>query len=514
MMKAVRLAAVAAVALVVVVAAPAVAGTPAPGSPEYLQRDLQNMAEAYGRQTARDGQLSAGYLSALTTQAGPQFVADLARQAANPTRPALTLAAVLPGANLGNPYRAGWENTRGVRTPVSFTSRTGALLVGDVYSPRPGARDPYTGARLTAPYPTVVLEPGSVQGSGRMYEWLAQDLAERGYVVLLFDVQGEGRSETFPHQGPVADLPYCNPLAPPGMFERTGCPGVPFQQAAGFVTGLQDAITFALSTPAKPYPNTAAGSADVSPYNPVHSRVDHRPDHRSVTPGRTTRLAVVGHSMGAFAASYVQGVDSRVMAAVALDKLTSGTGVPGALGEVTGAANLPVTPVVPSLGLQSEYGFTVTPYTLLGGSSLAPQPILPTEAPDPRREQKTGFDGWRAAGVDTMVVVPRASTHLEYTDVALILPASRYGQALSSVYTQAWLGTYLRHDRSSRAAVTARSWTYLEPAADRRWTPVRLERDGLLSRYFCSGIDVRHGDRTVNPDLGGVGCVLGAPARP
>jgi hypothetical protein len=339
-----------------------------------------------------------------------------------------------------------------------------------------------------------------------MYEWLAQDLAERGYVVLLFDVQGEGRSETFPHQGPVADLPYCNPLAPPGMFERTGCPGVPFQQVSGFVTGLQDAVTFALSTPDAPYPNTAAGSAGVSAYNPRWHQVDHRPDRHSATPGRTTRLAVVGHSMGAFAASYVQGVDSRVMAAVALDKLTSGTGVPGVVGQLGGANALPVQPVVPSLGLQSEYGFTVTPYTLMGSSSLAPQPVPPTEAPDPRREQKTGFDAWREAGVDTMVVVPRASTHLEYTDIALALPASRYGQALSSVYVQGWLGTYLRHDSRSRAALTATSWTYLEPAGRGVWKPVHLERQGLLSRYFCSGVDIRRGGRAVSPDLAGVGC--------
>jgi dienelactone hydrolase len=506
-----RLAAVSLVGALVLTASPARAAEPAPGSAGYVARDAANMAEAYGRQTAPDGQLSPAYLAALTAHTAPRHVEDLVRQAANPTRPALTLATVLPGANAGNPLRHGWENSRGVRTPVSFTSRAGALLVGDVYSPLPGARDPYTGARLDGPYPTVVLEPGSAQGSGRMYEWLAQDLAERGYVVLLFDVQGEGRSETFPHQGPVADLPYCNPLAPPGMFERTGCPGVPFQQVSGFVTGLQDAITFALSTPDRPYPHEAAGSAGVSPYNPVWRLADHRPVARPVTPGRTTRLAVVGHSMGAYAASYVQGVDSRVMAAVALDKLASGALVPGATGRVLGDVGLPVTPVVPSLGLQSEYGFTVTPYTLSGASSIAPQPIPPTQAPDPRREQKTGFDGWRAAGVDTMVVVPRASTHLEYTDIALALPASRYGQALSSVYTQAWLGSYLGHDGRSRRALDATSWTYLEPRGDGVWAPIVLDRAARLSRYYCSGIDVRHGGRSVDPDLSGVGCYLGAP---
>jgi hypothetical protein len=288
---------------------------------------------------------------------------------------------------------------------------------------------------------------------------------------------------------------------------------VPFQQTAGFVTGLRDAITFALSTPSSPYPRTAAGSADVSPFNPLWRQVDHRPDPRSVTPGRTTRLAVVGHSMGAFAASYVQGIDSRVMAAVALDKLTSGTLVSGPSGRLMGSADLPVKPVVPSLGVQSEYGFTVTPYTLSGGNALAPQPIPPTQAPDPRREQRTGFDGWRQAGVDTMVVVPRSSTHLEYTDIALALPASRYGQALSSVYTQAWLGAYLKHDPAGSRALTATSWTYLEPRAGGAWAPVRLVREDLLSGYYCSGIDIHRAGRAFDPDLGGAGCVAVDPAR-
>ena len=60
--------------------------------------------------------------------------------------------------------------------------------------------DPYTGEELHAPFPGVVITEGSVQGSEGMYEWLAQDLAERGYVVLTYDVQGQGTSETFPHQ--------------------------------------------------------------------------------------------------------------------------------------------------------------------------------------------------------------------------------------------------------------------------------------------------------------------------
>src|SRR3954454_14056967 len=87
------------------------------------------------------------------------------------------------------------------------------------------------------------------------------------------------------------------------------------------------------------------------------------------------------------------------------------------------------------------------------GSSIQPQPGPPDQAPDPKREEAPGFDAWRKAKVDSMLIVPRASTHLEYTDIAYAMPASRYGQDLTSVYVQAWLDQYLKHEGSSAPAV-------------------------------------------------------------
>jgi hypothetical protein len=389
-------------------------------------------------------------------------------------------------------------------TPVSFTNRYGALVHGDVFAPLPGARDPYTGEVLTGPFPGVVLTTGSVQGSERMYWWLAQDLAERGYVVLTYDVQGQGRSETFPHQGPVADLPYCSLVAAPLAGEQTGCPGVPFQQTSNFVYGTQDAIDFFLSTPSAPYANPAAGTAAVDAFNPVWESFDRSPDPDTVTPGRTTRLAVIGHSLGALAVSYLQGVDDRIQTVVALDKLSTRAAVRD--GEEFDALG-PLTPVVPALGLQSEYGFTVAPYFANSGLFDASGVSSPTQAPDQGRELATGFDGWTAAGVDSMVIVPRASTHLEYTDIAYVLPASRWGQALSSVYTQAWLAKYLQHDPAADEALLASSFSYLEPDASGTWRPVTLDRDERLSFYFCSGYDIATtSGRTADEDITGVGC--------
>jgi hypothetical protein len=482
----------------------AAASAPAPGTPAYLARDTQNIADAYGRQTAPDGQLNPAYGLANAQVIGPAYESQLRAQAATPTRPALDPGMALPGWNAGNPYRAHWNGTRGHITPVSFTNRYGALLRGDVFTPLAGATDPYTGTKLTGPFPGVVLTTGSVQGSEHMYWWLAEDLAERGYVVLTYDVQGQGTSETFPHQGPVADLPYCDLAAPPAPGEKSPCPGVPFQQTSNFVYGTEDAIDFFLSTPSAPYPNPSAGSAPVNGYNPQWQLFDRSPDPTPATPGRTTRLAIAGHSLGALAVSYVQAVDPRVAAVVALDKLSTSSSVNGS-GEFTALG--PFRAVVPSIGVQSEYGFTVAPYWANSGLFDPTGVSSPTQAPDPYREEKTGYQGWKAAGVDTMVIVPRASTHLEYTDISYVLPASRYGQDVASHYAQAWLDKYVKHDPAADRALLATSFRYVEPTAT-GWHPVTLNRADRLSFYFCSGYDVTtaSGVRAVNDDIAGVGC--------
>ena len=101
-----------------------------------------------------------------------------------------------------------------------------------------------------------------------------------------------------------------------------------------------------------------------------------------------------------------------------------------------------------------------------------------------------------------MLVVPRASTHLDYTDIPLVLPASRWGQALTSVYVQRWLGHYLQH-RTGKRALLARSFRYLEPVGGGTWKPVTLRRDRLLSFYYCSAYAL---GSARNGDVTGVGC--------
>jgi hypothetical protein len=490
----------AAISMVLPASALAAAG-PKPGTPAYFQRDNQNIADAYGRITGPGGQLrNPNYIPALAAQGNEVGLTQLAQQAASPNHVALTPGNVFPGWNVGNPLRRGWAGRRGQRIAISYTNRYGALIRGHVWAPLPGAKDPYTGKRLHGPYPGVVITTGSVQGSEGMYEWLAEDLAERGYVVLTYDVQGQGTSETFPHENDkVNALPFCNPFAKPAAGEEFGCPGVPAQQASNFVYGTRDALSFFLSTPSKRYRNPHAdASSPVNSFNPLWRLFDRRKDKRTATPGRTTRVAIIGHSLGAFAVSYVQAIDKRVETVVALDKLA-------AKGQ-SGIANLPpYKPRIPALAVQSEYGFNVQPYWTSYGSSFTPQPGDPSKRPPPRRELATGFDAWRKAGKDVMTIVPRASTHLEYTDIAFALPASRYGQDLTSVYVQRWLDRYLRHKARKPAlhALLAKRFRYLEPVAVGKWKPVTLDPQKLLSFYFCSGYAIR--GRGAKTDLGGVG---------
>src|SRR5437588_9853437 len=57
---------------------------PAPGTPAYFQRDTQNVLNAYGRQSAPDGQLNPNYIAALPDNS-PAYLQEVAEQAANPT---------------------------------------------------------------------------------------------------------------------------------------------------------------------------------------------------------------------------------------------------------------------------------------------------------------------------------------------------------------------------------------------------------------------------------------------
>jgi hypothetical protein len=482
--------------LAVLPATASAAAGPQPGSPAYLQRDADNMAQAYGRQTAPDGQLGDPEYSLEFNQVvGVEEAQKLEAQAAYPGRPALTLGLLVPGAEVGNPYRwTGWDGVRGHLREVSYLNRYGALIRGRVFSPMEHGVDPDTGRALRGPYPGAVIVPGSIQGTRGMYDWAAEDLAERGYVVLDFDAQGEGTSQSLPSQ-----------CGNPSPGEQSQCGGFPFQQQANFEYGADDAVDFFWSTPAAPFAGsknvgaTAPGADGTDAFNPFWSLFDRTPDPEALTPGRPYRFAVIGHSLGATAASIVGNLDARVSAIVAWDKLCA------PCKSLTGVS---AVPTVPALAVQSEYFLNPEPYFVSAGPGGASAPD-PSKAPDPYREIRSGYQAYARAGVDSMLLVLRHSTHLEYTDIPYILPASRYGQAITSHYQSAWLDKYLKHDRTADARLALASLRVLEPKGKGVWgdTPA-LSRDDNLSLYYCSAWRYHDEDgalvETVAPT--GVGC--------
>jgi hypothetical protein len=506
-------------ALVASLLLPQVAGaavSPKPGSPAYIERDVENMDAAFGRSFAQLE--NPNYLSQFFLGATALWLNGLFTQVQNPTRPSLTLGTLLPGDAMGNPDRAHWAGTRGQEIPVTFTAADGAELAGDVFAPLPGAHDPYTGALLHGPYPGAVIITGSIQADRDDYAWVAEDLAERGYVTMIFDVQGQGGSETLPHDGPDPNLPSCGDLtAPKAPGQDDVCDGVPSEQDQNFIDSTEAAITFFLSTPSAPYANAGAGSLAVNPYNPLWALFDHSPDTQTVTPGRTTRLALIGHSSGAVIASYLQGVDPRIETVVALDKLTA---TPDAISDdqpETGSLPGPVVPKVPALALQAEYGFEPQPYFEASCSSFEPCPAAPggtvgvpnlDQAPNPNREEITGFNVWRKAGIDSMVIVPRASTHLIFSDSPPVLPASVDGMGIASYYVQAWLDKYLKHDPAANYALLSPTIRYIGPNASGQWVMQTFNRDDNLSFYFCSGyqFNLPGGKIFADPDITGDGC--------
>src|SRR3954454_7119126 len=74
----------------------------------------------------------------------------------------------------------------GIVTPVLFTARDGATLSGHVWATKSGP----------AQRPGIVITNGSVQANEQLYWYAAQALAKAGYVVLTWDPQGQGQSDT------------------------------------------------------------------------------------------------------------------------------------------------------------------------------------------------------------------------------------------------------------------------------------------------------------------------------
>jgi hypothetical protein len=87
-------------------------------------------------------------------------------------------------------------------------------------------------------------------------------------------------------------------------------------------------------------------------------------------------------------------------------------------------------------------------------SILAPKD--PSNPPDPDQHLKAAYSQLVAAGVDTMAIDTRASTHYEfgYQPFPASFQASRYGERVASYYTIAWFDRYLKDDPSAAGRLT------------------------------------------------------------
>lgn len=280
--------------------APSAAGAvdgPAPGSPQWVQRDLEN--QAYAMQRQQDMAANPSFGQVYWTEAIPEWFEGFGDQLQHPDQLAPTLSRVLPG-EAADPYRRHWAGARGLMQPIEYMNACGARIQGTVFAPKSTALDTVSGRPLSFPLPGVVITTGSIQGYEEMYWWAAQGLAEAGYIVMTYDVMGQGESSAS------GSVPGCN---------------------TGFDQGTVDALDWFLSDA-----------------NPMRAWIDD------------TRLGLAGHSAGAGA---VTAVGNRTE--LKLGGVTVANPVDAVVGWDN--ASLPATlePRVPTMGQAAEYFFNPTP---------------------------------------------------------------------------------------------------------------------------------------------------------
>jgi dienelactone hydrolase len=317
----------------------------------------------------------------------------------------------------------------GLKHPVLFTARDGATISGTVWATRAGP----------AKRPGIVLTTGSVQAPETLYWGLAATLAKHGYVVLTYDVQGQGRSDTL-GQGPDQQE------------------GVPAQAGQPFFDDTEDALDFLLSTPKDPFkPRPSCGNANNgvptdhsakqkrrvaagldAPYNPFWGKLDR------------SRIGIAGHSLGAGAVSYIGQLDPRVDAIVAWDNLSAPDSHPACPSH---SSRRPDSPAItqPALGMSADYFLVPEPYT---------------SDPDPQAKNQ-GYLAYQRAGVDSMEATIRGGTHYEFSFLpgdTLPYPlgtATLRGMDMVAWYTAAWLDRYVKcaDDQACKRRADARLLT-------------------------------------------------------
>jgi pimeloyl-ACP methyl ester carboxylesterase len=354
-----------------------------------------------------------------------------------------------------------WEaNNYGRVRKVLFTARNGATISARIWSANNPALHP------NAKMPGIVITNGSVQADEQLYWYAAQALAKDGYLVMTFDPQGQGQSDTF---GQAPD-------------EQEGVPA----QSDGrpFFDGTEDAINFFLSNPKHPYVPVVSCETGTSHDPKQKERVAkgldaaYNPFWHELAARKGIGLA--GHSYGAAGVSYIGQWDARVKTIVAWDNLAAPDPSKSSFGG-GGAAEKPcpstpadrtVPPVTkPALGMSADYFLPPTPNT---------------ELPDPNAKS-TESHAYSEAGVDTGEIIIRGGSHLDFS----FIPNQAFGASLRGAdeiawYTSAWFDKYIKHQRSADRRLLTNRWREdpVEAAVDNH-------HDGnAMSFYYYSRLDI------------------------
>ena len=338
-----------------------------------------------------------------------------------------------------------WDETTatGSRRRSCSPARSGAVISGT----RLGHTRPAPPQR-----PAVVITTGSVQAPETLYWGLAATLAKAGYVVLTYDVQGQGQSDTL---GEAPDTQEGVPSqAGPALLRRhRGRARLPALDArARPTTRARAAGTRTAASAPITRPSTTAASAQgwTRPSTRCTTSSTRRgsgsPATRSAPPrsrssARRTR-AWTPSSAGTTCATPTTG-----------DAGDGADGVP----ECPSAARVPRrarrTPK-PALGMSADYGHRRRPRT--------------RSDPDPQ-EKNAAFarvqGGGRRldAGEHPRRDATTSSRCIPGITVPVPRPASLRGQDMTAWYTQAWLDKYVR----CQGACTPRAGGRRRAAADR-----------------------------------------------
>ena len=421
------------------------------GSEPYdAEREDRNLTKSDERERLEWGTDEYQALSQqLSAREQPKLAAELA---ADPEREPSNICGIFRvDACLGDARLWDWdENGHGIVRPFLFTARSGATLSGRVWATRSGP----------AKRPLVVYVTGSVQVPEQAYWFVATTLAKHGYVVMTFDEQGEGTSDTYGEE--------------PDRNES-----VPAQAGQPFYDGAEDALDFALSTPDAPYvprPSCTTGTShDPKQQRRVQAGLNaaFNPLWKLVDP---ERVGLAGQSFGAAGASYIGQLDPRVDAIVGHDNLRAGAENfnPPACPSAPETRRTDIELRTPALGISNDYGL------------FKPQRYEEQPEPDAKSEGSLALS---AAGVDTMQVNIRGGTHQECAFVPLRggqTPATRHGIDLCAWYTAAWMDKYVKGDPTADRRLLTRRW--LADPRDAKLDPP--EKGNLLSFYFDSRADI------------------------